>query len=96
MEGRWLGAPPAHFQASYLERDLEARDDLERIEVETADFVDIALEGATNQGPRPTVPEFQSVFDKLTELKLKQAKESAKQSNSRGRGGNPRGKRGGR
>jgi hypothetical protein len=48
------------------------------LSIESAELVDIALEGATNSGPRPTIPELQGVFDKLTELKLKQAKEAIK------------------
>ncbi len=47
--------------------------------------MDIALEGATNSGPRPSIPELQGVYDKLQDLRLKQAKEAAK-TNSVSRG----------
>jgi hypothetical protein len=63
--------------------------------------VDIALEGTSTQGPKPTLSNLQSVFDKVAEIHLKQAKETAKNSTYRGRGRNypqrgPRGGRGGR
>ena len=61
---------------------------------ESADFIDIALEGVANHGPKPTIPELNTVFDKLAELQLKRAKEQVKaaaSSSSRARG---RGRRG--
>ena len=60
--------------------------------------MDIALEGTSTQGPIQTLSNLQSVFDKVAEIHLKQAKETAKNSAYRGRGrSNPhRGSRGGR
>lgn len=70
------------------------RQSLPLLTAENAELIDIALEGASNQGPRPSVPELQSVFDKLTDLRIKQAKETAKATSSgsnRGRGNRSRG-----
>lgn len=47
---------------------------------ENAELIDIALEGTSNAGPRPTVPELASVFDRLQEVRLKQARAAAKQA----------------
>lgn len=51
------------------------RQSLPLLSNETAELVEIALEGATNSGPRPTIPDLQGVYDKLTDLRIKQAKE---------------------
>ena len=45
-------------------------------------FVDIALEGTVAGAPKPTLPQLQSVFEKIAELKLKEEKEKFKASSS--------------
>lgn len=65
---------------------------------QSAAFVDIALEGSSSGVPKPTIPALASVFDKITELKLKEEKERLKANASgSGRGGSRggRGRRGG-
>lgn len=68
------------------------RQSLPLLNPESAELIDIALEGSSSSGPRPTIPELEGVFDKLTELKLKLAKEKAKQASGRGRNNSSRGR----
>lgn len=76
------------------------RQALPLVNSQTAELVDIALEGNSGLGPVPTIPELAALSSKLTELKLKQAKEKAKsslgESSSRPRGRGPRGRDRGR
>ena len=45
---------------------------------EIAELIDIALEGSSIIGPVPNIPELAAISQKLTDLKIKQAKEKVK------------------
>ena len=61
-------------------------------------LVDIALEGTVSGIPKPNISALESVFDKLSDLKVKEAKEQikAQASGSNSRRGRGRGRTGGR
>lgn len=70
----------------------QRRQSLPLLTPQSAAFVDVALEGSSSGVPKPTIPALSSVFDKLTELKLKEEKERLKANTSgSGRGGSRRG-----
>jgi hypothetical protein len=41
-------------------------------------LIDIALEGTVAGAPKPTIPTLLGVFDKITDLKIKEEKERIK------------------
>lgn len=61
-------------------------------------LIDIALEGTVSGIPKPNVTALESVFEKLSDLKVKEAKEQlkAQASGSNSRRGRGRGRTGGR
>jgi hypothetical protein len=67
---------------SVYELSEQRRQALPLLTSQTGVFVDIALEGTISGAPKPTLPQLQSVFEKLAELKLKEEKEKFKASSS--------------